>query len=224
VSIRAKLYTAIAVAVAGLAVTAGVGIWALTHLTDRFEGVQRAADARALALQLKFDVTDFNGWQTAYGYDGGASRPTFLAAVARFRSTAAQARATLRKPSERALVDRISSVTNEFMRVDDEAWAALQAGRADEVRRLFLGPEIVNFRKAAAAAETLAALEDTFATREEERFDDAHDDALRLLIAAAVVASLLVALLLVTAVDLARAAEANLHASPGDEPTAGDGG
>src|SRR5581483_3099833 len=79
-TIRVKLYTAIVVSVAGLALTAGVGIWSLTRVADRFDAVQKAADSRALALQLKFDVTDFNGWQTAYGYDDGKSRPVYLAA------------------------------------------------------------------------------------------------------------------------------------------------
>jgi hypothetical protein len=211
VSIRVKLYTAIAVAVLGLALTAGVGIWALTHLSDRFDAVQRAGDARALALQLKFDVTDFNGWQTAYGYDNGHSRPIFLASVTRFHTTLGRARATLRRPQERALVDRIGAATDEFMRVDGEAWAALQAGRSDEVKRLFLGPEIANFTTAAAAAQKLASLEDSYASHEDKRFHTAHHDALRLLIVAAVVASLLVALLLVTAIDLARAAEGRLR-------------
>ena len=86
-SIRAKLYTAIVVVVAGLALTAGVGIAAMSHLGDRFDVVERASNARALALQLKFDVTDFNGWQTAYGYDNGKSRPTYLASFAKFKRT-----------------------------------------------------------------------------------------------------------------------------------------
>ena len=84
-TIRAKLYTAIAVAIAGLALTAGVGIWAMSNLSDRFDSVQRAADDRALALRLKFDIADFNGWQTAYGYDNGKSRSIFLRSIADFR-------------------------------------------------------------------------------------------------------------------------------------------
>jgi hypothetical protein len=221
VSIRVKLYTAIAVTIAGLALTAGVGIWALTHLSDRFDAVQHTADARALALQLKFDVTDFNGWQTAYGYDNGRSRPIFLASVARFRTTLARARTTLRRPEEARLLDRVEAEADEFMRVDGQAWTALQAGRTGEVRRLFLGPEIVNFKQAAAAAQALAALEDRFARREDERFHSAHHDALRLLIAAAVVAALLVALLLVTAIDLARVAEGRLEQSTDESDLGG---
>jgi hypothetical protein len=61
-SIRAKLYTAIVVVVAGLALTAGVGIAAMGHLGDRFDAVEQASNARALALQLKYDVTDFNNF------------------------------------------------------------------------------------------------------------------------------------------------------------------
>lgn len=220
-SIRVKLYAAIAVAVAGLALTAGVGIWALGHLSDRFDGVQTAADARALALQLKFDVTDFNGWQTAYGYDNGRSRPIFLASVTRFRATLSQARASLVRPEEHRLVDRVAAAADDFMRLDRDAWAALQAGRREEVKRLLLGPEIVNFEQAAAAAQELAELEDRYASSEERRFHNAHHDALRLLIAAAVVAALLVALLLVTAIDLARLAEGRLRADEeGTDPDA----
>jgi hypothetical protein len=210
-SIRSKLYAAIAVTVAGLALTAGVGIWAITHLSDRFSAVQSAADARALALQLKFDVTDFNGWQTAYGYDNGRSRPIFLRSVGRFRANLARAGSTLRRPDEQTVLRRLRAEVDEFMRIDALAWSAIQAGRTAEVKRLFLGPEIANFNSAAAAAERLASVEQRVARREDDRFHSAHRSALRLLIAAAVIAALLVALLLTTALDLARAAEGRLQ-------------
>jgi hypothetical protein len=133
VTIRAKLYAAIVVTVAGLALTVGTGVWAMDRLGDRFDDVQSAADARALALQLKFDVTDVNGWQTAYGYDGGRSRPTFVKSVARFRRTLAQARKVLTRPEEARLLDRVESAFEDFMRLDEQAFAALRAGREDVV-------------------------------------------------------------------------------------------
>jgi len=222
-SIRSKLYTAMAVAVAGLAITAGVGIWAITHLSDRFDAVEKAGAARALALELKFDITDLNGWQTAYGYDDGKSRPIFLRSVGRFRVDLTRARIALRRPDERSLIAEIGAEIDEFMGVDAAAWRALQDGRTAEVRRLFLGPEIANFNKAAATAERLAALEQQVVRHEDTRFHDAHRDALRLLIAAAVIASLLVALLLVTALDLARVAEGRLQRDGSDGATANDG-
>jgi methyl-accepting chemotaxis protein len=213
-TIRSKLYAAIAVTIAGLALTAGVGIWGMNHLSDRFDGVQRAADARALALQVKFAVADFNGWQTAYGYDNGKSRPIFLSSVADFRQTLGRAKLELRGPIERSLLDEITVAFNDFMRLDRVAWAALQAGRTAEVRRLFLGPEIANFKRAAAGAQGLAQLEDERANAEERRFRDAHKDALRSLIGASIMAALLVAILLVTALDLARMAEGALTPPP----------
>jgi methyl-accepting chemotaxis protein len=157
-TIRSKLYAAIAVTVAGLALTAGVGIWGMNRLSDRFDGVQRAADARALALQVKFAVADFNGWQTAYGYDNGKSRPIFLSSVANFQRTLARAKLELRGPIERSLLDEISVAFGDFMRLDRVAWSALQAGRTAEVRRLFLGPEIANFKLARMAEQKLAGL------------------------------------------------------------------
>jgi hypothetical protein len=45
------------------------------ELGDRFEEVRDRARHEALARELKFGVTDVNGRQTAYGYDGGRSRP-----------------------------------------------------------------------------------------------------------------------------------------------------
>jgi hypothetical protein len=210
-TIRAKLVTAIVVSVAGLALTAGVGIWAMSSLGDRFDRVAAASDARALALQLKFDITDFNGWQTAYGYDNGKSRGLYLQAFNRFTTNLAEARGVLDRPNEVRLLDAIEAATDDFARLDARAWKALQAGRTPEVRRLFLGPEIANFQRAAAAAQALADVEARRATVEDRMFEDARKDALRLLVGAAIVAALLVVLLLVTAIDLARLAERALE-------------
>jgi CHASE3 domain sensor protein len=216
VTIRAKLYAALAVTVAGLLVTAGVGIWGMSRLGDRFDEVQRASEAQALALQLKFDVTDFNGWQTAYGYDNGQSRPVFLNSVRRFRANLAQAKQELTRPQEQRVLDEIKSAFDDFMELDAQAFAALQAGRAEEVKRLFLGPELMNFDRAATAAQRLAAYEAARVTAQDREFKDARKDALRLLIAVSAIAALLVVILLITANDLAKAAERELERRPPD--------
>jgi CHASE3 domain sensor protein len=215
-TIRAKLYAALAVTVAGLLVTAGVGIWGMSRLGDRFDEVQRASEAQALALQLKFDVTDFNGWQTAYGYDNGQSRPIFLRSVERFRSNLDRARRQLTRPQEQRILDEIESAFDDFMELDDQAFAALQAGRTEEVKRLFLGPELTNFDRAATAAQRLAAYEAARVTTEDGAFKDARKDALRLLIAVSAIAALLVVILLITANDLAKTAETALERRPPD--------
>jgi hypothetical protein len=183
-------------------------------MSARFDDVQEAADARALALELKFGVTDFNGWQTAYGYDDGRSRPIFLRSVQRFRGTLAQAHRELTRPDERRLLERVDAAFADFMRLDAEAYRALQAGRPAEVKRLLLGPELVNFERAAAAADELADVEDAHASTQERRFEQARDDARRFIVAAAIVAALLVVILLVTANDLARIAERAIQRLP----------
>jgi hypothetical protein len=218
-SIRAKLYTAIVVVVAGLALTAGVGIAAMGRLGDRFDAVEQASNARALALQLKYDVTDFNGWQTAYGYDNGKSRPVYLASFARFKRDLAQARAELRLGQEQAVLDRIEHTTDAFARLDDDSWAALQAGRPGEVKRILLGPELVMFQRAAAASEALAAFEAAQTAKQDKAFKDARTDALRLLVLCSIGAGLLVFILLLTASDLARTAEGRLQDGDVTEPS-----
>jgi hypothetical protein len=219
-TIRAKLVTAIVVAVTGLALTAGVGIWGMNRLGDKFDDVRDVGEAQALALELKYDITDFNGWQTAYGYDNGASRPIFLSSVASFREDLATAKKELTSPAEQKLLGDIEKAFNAFMALDVVAYRALQNGRTAEVRRIFLGPEIVNFQRAAKGAEDLADLEAARAAAADKSFEDAQNDALRLLILASIIAAVLVALLLVTAFDLARAAERTLAASPPEEPSA----
>ena len=213
-SIRAKLYAALAVTIAGLVATAGVGIAGMSRLGDRFDDVEAASRAQALALQLKFDVTDFNGWQTAYGYDNGASRPTFLSSVQRFRSEFAQARRRLTRPQEQSYLDQVEDAFNDFMRLDDQAFAALQAGDHETVKDIFLGPELVNFSRAATTSQRLASYEAGRVADQDKAFKDARHDALRLLIAVSAIAGLLVVILLITANDLARSAEGALAKRP----------
>jgi CHASE3 domain sensor protein len=217
-TIRAKLVTAIIVTVAGFALTAGVGIWGMNRLGMRFDAVQEAGEARATALELKYDVTDFNGWQTAYGYDNGASRPIFLHSVGRFRTDLALAKGQLTEPREQALLGRIESAFDDFMRLDAVAFAALEEGRTTAVKRIFLDPEIKNFQRAAAGAEALSRLELARASQADKAFSDARREALRLLVIASIIAAVMVALLLVTAIDLARAAERALAAGPAADP------
>jgi hypothetical protein len=70
-TIGAKLYAAIAMTVLGPVVIVAVALNGIGALDDRFAEIEKRAAAQALALELKFGVTDLNGWQTAYGYDGG---------------------------------------------------------------------------------------------------------------------------------------------------------
>jgi hypothetical protein len=206
VTIRAKLYLAILLTVIGPVITIAVALHGMGSLGDRFAEVQQRAERRALALDLKFGVTDVNGWQTAYGYDDGGSRGRFLTSVRLFRADLAEAERTLTDATERRLLDELRSRFDQFLRLDDVAFAALQAGDEARVRRIFLGPALDLFDAMAARAQDLARHEARRASATREAFDDSREDSRRALIAVALGALLVILLLLVTATDIARMA------------------
>ena len=205
-TIRAKLYVAILLTVIGPVITIAVALHGMDQLGDRFDEVQERADHRALALDLKFGVTDFNGWQTAYGYDDGASRPRFERSVRQFRIDFAAARNTLTDRRETRLLNEIRTRFDQFMALDDVAYAALQRGDEARVKQIFLGPELRLFDQMATRAEDLASYEARGSSATERAFDESREDSRRGLIAVGLGAALVIVLLLVTAGDIARLA------------------
>jgi hypothetical protein len=206
VTIRAKLYLAMVMTVLGPVVTIGVAFAAFSSLSDRFDEVSARSDRQALALEIKFAVTDVNGWQTAYGYDDGRSRPQFERSAANVRRLLASAQRQLTEPRERAILARLRSSFDAFMRLDAGAYRALRAGQEDRVRELFLGPEIRNFEAMASAAGQLAAEEARRNAEVERSFDDRLSDAKMALVVVGLGAGVLIILLLLTASDIARLA------------------
>jgi hypothetical protein len=206
VTIRAKLYAAIVMTVLGPVITIGVAFAAFASLSDRFDEVADRSDRQALALELKFAVTDVNGWQTAYGYDNGRSRPQFERSVRNVRQLQGRAQRELAEPRERTILARLRASFDAFMRLDAVAYRALRAGREARVRELFLGPEIRNFEAMASAAGQLAAEEARRNAEVERRFDQRLSDAKKALVVVGLGAGVLIVLLLLTASDIARLA------------------
>jgi len=206
VTIRAKLYVAILLTVIGPVITIAVALHGMGRLGDRFDEVQERADQRALGLDLKFDVTDFNGWQTAYGYDDGASRPRFERSVRQFRIDLGAARNELTDARETRLLNEIRARFGQFMALDAVAYDALKRGDAARVKRIFLGPELRLLDQMARRSDELARYEARGATATEKAFDDSREDSRRGLIAVGLGAALVIVLLLVTAGDIARLA------------------
>jgi hypothetical protein len=206
VTIRAKLYAAIALTILGPLATTAVALHGMDQMGDRFDEVRERQRHESIALQLKFGVTDVNGWQTAYGYDNGRSRSRFQDAVEVFRADLRDAGGTLTGRRERALLHDLRREFEGFMGLDVIAYRELQAGRYGAVREIFLGPEIARFEAMAETAERLARYEQRRATATDAAFDDARRDARRRLVAVALGAALVIVLLLVTASDVARLA------------------
>ena len=205
-TIRAKLYAAIVLSILGPLATTTVALQGMSDLGSSFDEVRDRGRHEAIALQLKFGVTDVNGWQTAYGYDDGASRPVFERSVATFRRDLRQAGRTLTDPRERELLSELRREFAEFMRLDRVAYRALQRGDQQAVKRIFLGPELAQYAAMADTAQLLAHNERRQAAATEQAFDETRDDARKRLIAVALGAGLVIVLLLVTAWDVARMA------------------
>ena len=205
-TIRAKLYAAIVLTILGPLATTAVALHGMGQMGDRFDEVQERAQHESIALELKFGVTDVNGWQTAYGYDGGRSRPVFERSVVQFRRDLRTAAATLTGARERELLERLRTDFRGFMEIDVQAYRALRAGDERRVRDLFLGPEIARFSAMAQTADRLARYEAERAAATQRAFDDARDNARKRLITVALGAGIVIVLLLVTASDVARMA------------------
>jgi hypothetical protein len=206
VTIRAKLYAAMVMTVLGPLITIGVAFGVFSSLSDRFDEVAERSDRQALALEIKYAVTDVNGWQTAYGYDDGRSRPQFERSAQNVRRLLAAADRQLTEPRERAILARLHDSFGRFMDLDAVAYRALQAGQTARVKRIFLGPEIRNFEAMASAAGDLAAEEARRNDQVERSFDQHLTDGKRALVIVGLGAGVLIILLLLTASDIARLA------------------
>jgi hypothetical protein len=187
-------------------VTIGVALQAFGALADRFDDSSARASDQALALELKFAVTDMNGWQTAYGYDDGRSRGRFEASVTEVRRQLDAAERRFTGPPERGMVVRIRTSFRGFMGLDAVAFRALQAGRPEQTKRIFLGPEIEHFEAMATAADELADTQARQAGAARDAFAEERRSARRKLVAVGLGAGVLIVLLLLTAQDVARAA------------------
>jgi hypothetical protein len=156
-----------------------------------------------LAQEIKFDVTDMNGWQTAYGYAGdGRFRKQYEASRDILDENLTRAEEELTETTERRLISQLRNEFNSFLALDDVAFAALQAGDTGRVKQLFLGPELVRFEAMADTAQRLADYEADRATEADEAFTEDRDRARKRLIAVALGAMMVIVLLLVTAQDV----------------------
>ena len=92
------------------------------------------------------------------------------------------------------------------MRLDEQAWRALQDDRPEVTKRILLGPELEHFATMARAADDLAAEQERAVAAATAGFDDERDTAKRELIAVAIGAAVVIILLLLTVQDVVRLA------------------
>ena len=149
-----------------------------------------------------------NGWQTAYGYDDGRSRETFVASAERDRGAAGRApsASSPRRASARCSRE-LGGAFDAFMALDEEAWTALQDGRPEETKRILLGPELEHFETmASAAGDAGRRAGGSAASAAATGFDARARHAQRELVAVAIGAGVVIVLLLLTVQDVVRLA------------------
>ena len=211
-TIRAKLYAAIVLTILGPLATTAVALHGMGQMGDRFDEVQERARHESIALELKFGVTDVNGWQTAYGYDDGARGRCSSAR----RRLPRDLRARPRRSPTRASASCCASCARvrEFMALDGVAYRALRAGDEQRGRGHLPGPGDRALQRDGGDRRRAGRYERPRGG-DREAFDDARDDARKRLIAVALGAGIVIVLLLVTASDVARMAlEGERHARP----------
>ena len=144
-TIRAKLYAAIVLTILGPLATTAVALPRHVQMGDRS---RRGAGARGRLGRSRSSsssrVTDMNGWQTAYGYDNGRSRPVFERSRPRARRCG-RAPPRSRTRGERGQLAGLSA------RVRRPSWPSTRRlpgaprGASSACADIFLGPEIARF-------------------------------------------------------------------------------
>ena len=117
------------------------------------------------AQQLKFQGSDFNGWQTAYAFDiirgvpgassdNASSRAAFLASVAKFRQILAVVDSENAPGQQQTDMNEIQGDLNQFMATDNQVITLYRTGTAAGVKQasaLVVGKEITIYNAISAA-------------------------------------------------------------------------
>ena len=206
-TIRAKLYAAMAMTVLGPLVTIAVAFAAFNSLSDRFDEVSERSERQALALEIKYAVTDVNGWQTAYGYDDGASRPQFERSAANVRRLlAVGASGDDRDARARSCSRRCAPPSGASWRSTSSPTTRCRRGRRRASSASSSGPRSATSRTMARAAAQLAAEEERRTKQVQRSFDKRLTDAKKALVIVGLGAGVIIILLLLTTWDIARLA------------------
>ena len=175
-TIRAKLFAAIALTVLGPLVTIGVALVGVRHARRPLR--RRGAGERAAGGRARPEVRGHRHERLA---DRLRLRrrpvPRPLRGLGRGRPrrcSRGRAARSPRRPSVRCSTT-LEREFAAFMALDEDAWSALQDDRPEETKRILLGPELEHFEAMAAAADELAAVQDRHVAEARTGFDDASD-------------------------------------------------
>ncbi|GAA3289345.1 methyl-accepting chemotaxis protein [Dactylosporangium vinaceum] len=217
IRISLRMVAAMGLLLALLAAIAFVGLSAIADQRRATATVSRYQQVTRLAMQVKFRSADFNGWQTAYAFDEargvagaaldtGASRASFLAAAAAFRTELAALRDAGISGDQQRQVAATLELFDRFMALDADIARDYRSGGAAGVasaNERVAVDEIRLFNRIAADIDTLVAGVDTEAGAATSRAQAASARATSVIVAvgiAAVFVGALLALVLIRSI------------------------
>jgi methyl-accepting chemotaxis protein len=152
-----------------LVAVAVVGLWGSARQESSAKDLGHDIGALGDVAQLKYLAADFNGWQTAYGFDAvrspgspiddsKGSRKRFLDSAHAFGAELDIAQASSVAAEDKRDIDALRTDFDRFMTVDDQVVALYRqhtTKAADQANDLVLGEELTLFDRIVAAADRL---------------------------------------------------------------------
>ena len=192
-----------------LVVVSGVAVRAGGTQERALDAVEAKTALSQAALDMKFELADLNGWQTAYSLDVNlaapnataddvGSRQMFLARAAEIETDLASLAAMGLDAEETAIVDELTGNFTEFMALDDtiiESYREATPRATEAANELVLGEAIDIFTEMTA---DIGGLSDKAVADSLVRAEAAHaaaDDARTLILSGAAIALLAAVLL-----------------------------
>src|SRR4051794_22961155 len=122
-----------------LVVVAGVGLWGSSRQESSTKDISHDVSSLQDVSQLKYLAADFNGWQTAYGFDAvrspgtpiddaKGSRKRFLDSTRAFEAELAVAQRSSVAAEDKQDIDAMRTDFDRFMSIDEQVVAGYRQG------------------------------------------------------------------------------------------------
>jgi methyl-accepting chemotaxis protein len=135
--IRAKLYAGFGAILVLLVGIAAATFWGTSNITGAADHIDAVVSHKlVVAEEMSAAAGDFHFSQTKYVLVGPSGREDFLADARSFREVLAEADRYTTDPKGRATLAQVKASFADFMSVDSQMWAAVQAGRKPKALKL----------------------------------------------------------------------------------------
>jgi methyl-accepting chemotaxis protein len=193
-----------------LAAIAAVGLWGNSSQRSSEKALGHDIDSLQAVSQLKYLAADFNGWQTAYGFDAvrtglpiddsKGSRKRFLTSAHDFDTELTGAEATSVASEDKQDIAAMRTDFDHFMTIDDQIvrlYSEHSTKGSDQANDLVLGDELTLFDRIVASADRLEKRTEKDAATSTKRASDVANRSRTVTLTVGLVALLLAVVLAV---------------------------